>query len=97
MEFKDYVCDKLKDLGEVKAKKMFGTYNINVNNINLGLLCDNKWYLKKTQAGDAFLSAKGIELPIGTKANSYIVSDFSDEKTIRELARITYEELAKQR
>ena len=97
MEFNDYVCDKIKDLGEVKAKKMFGTYNINVNNINLGLLCENKWYLKKTQAGDAFLSSRGIELPIGIKANSYIVTDFSDEGTICELARITCEELAKQR
>ena len=93
MDFQDFVCDKLKNAGNVKAKKMFGTYNICLDGVNLGLLCVNKWYLKKTAAGDAYIEKKSISLGAGIKDNSYIVTDFSDEKKLCELARITRDEI----
>ena len=95
MDFQDFVCDKLKNAGNVKAKKMFGTYNICLDGVNLGLLCENKWYLKKTAAGDAYIEKNGISLGTGIKDNSYIVTDFSDEKKLCELAKITRDEILK--
>ncbi|HCA29781.1 MAG TPA: hypothetical protein DEP23_09550 [Ruminococcaceae bacterium] len=95
MDFQDFVCEKLKAAGDVKAKKMFGTYNICLDGVNLGVLCVNKWYLKKTVAGDAYIEANGISLETGIKDNSYIVTDFSDEKTLCELAMITRDEILK--
>lgn len=89
MEFKDFVCEKLKGAGDVKAKKMFNAYNICLDGTNLGLLCINKWYLKKTVAGDAFIDKSGMGLKTGIKDNSYIITDFSDEQKIGELAKIT--------
>lgn len=95
MEFKDFVCDKLKSAGDVKTKKMFNTYNICLDGINLGLLCVNKWYLKKTPAGDKFIKENNIDIKTGIKDNSYIITDFSDEKKICELAKITRDEILK--
>jgi len=95
MDFQDFVCDKLKSAGDVKVKKMFGTYNVCLNGVNLGLLCVNKWYLKKTAAGDSYIEANGISFDTGIKGNSYIVTDFSDENMLCELAKITRDEILK--
>jgi len=89
MEFYEFVCDQLKTAGNVKAKKMFGTYNICLDGVNLGLICERKWYLKKTAAGDAYLEEHQLFLETGIKENSYIVTDFSDETRLCELAKIT--------
>ena len=95
MDFQDFVCDKLKAAGNVKAKKMFGTYNICLDGVNLGLLCENKWYLKKTAAGDAYIETNGILLETGIKDKSYIVTDFFDVKMLCELMKITRDEILK--
>ena len=95
INFEVFVCEKLKNAGDVKAKKMFGTYNICLNKVNLGVLCVNKWYLKKTPAGDAFLRQNNMVLETGIKENSYIITDFSDEITLCKLAKITYDAIIK--
>jgi len=95
MEFKDFICDKLKNSGNVIAKKMFGSYNICLDGVNLGILCVDKWYLKKTIAGDAFLAEKGLKIETGIKNKSYIVIDFSNEKELCELVIITLDEIVK--
>ncbi len=95
MEFKDFVCEKLKNAGDAKAKPMFGTYNISLDGVNLGLLCENKWYLKKTPAGDEFLAEHRMEVETGIKGNSYIIRDFSDEDKLCRLAAATRDALRK--
>ena len=95
MEFQDFVCDKLKNAGEVKAKSMFGTYNICLDGVNLGVLCQNKWYLKKTPAGNEFIEENGMNLETGIKDNSYIITDFTDEEKLCKLAKITRDEMIK--
>ena len=100
MDFKDYVCDKLKGLGDVKAKPMVGTFNIVIDGINLGIICTRmgdggRWYLKKTIAGDAFLTKNGIKLETGIKGNSYIITDFSNIEILHTLVKITRDEIIK--
>ena len=102
MDFKDFVCEKLKPVGTVKARPMVGTYNIVLDGINLGIVCtrmgdEGRWYLKKTPAGDAFLTANNIKLETGIKGNSYIVTDFANEANICTLAKITRDEIAKEK
>lgn len=72
---------------------MFGTYNICLYNINLGLICEDKWYLKKTAIGDEYLQKHNISFEIGIKGNNYIIKDFSNEELICELAQLTCGEL----
>jgi len=100
MSLAEKICHILKSVGDVKAKPMVGTHNIVMNGINLGIICtkmgdDGRWYLKKTLAGDAFLTANNLKLETGIKGNSYIITDFSDEEKICALAKITHDELVK--
>ena len=100
MNFAEFVCEKLKNAGEIKAKPMVGTHNIVLDKINLGIICtrmgDNgRWYLKKTPAGDAFLDKNNMKFETGINGNSYIVTDFSDEEKLCALAKITRDEIIK--
>lgn len=97
-ELKVFMCDYLKDVGEVKAKPMFGTYNINIDGVNLGILCadmgdDGRWYIKKTPAGIAYVEEHGLALETCIKGKNFIVADFSNRKAICELAGITRDAL----
>jgi TfoX/Sxy family transcriptional regulator of competence genes len=93
MEFQDYLCDMLKETGVVKAKKMFGTYNITMDGSNLGVVCQNKWYLKKTAAGEDFFRQMGKTMNTGIRDESFILTDFSDKDFICMLARITCDDI----
>ena len=98
MEFANFVCEKLKNAGDVRVKPMFGTHSIVLDKVNLGIACTmmgdgGRWYLKKTPGGDAFLEANNIKLETGIKGNSYIITDFSDEEKLCALAQITRDEL----
>jgi len=100
MEFKDFVLDKIKDAGNVKARPMVGTYNIVLDGINLGIICTRmgdggRWYLKKTAAGDAFLASNNMKLETGISNKSYIITDFSNKEAMCALAKITRDEIIK--
>ena len=51
--------------------------------------------MKKTAAGDRYLAEKGVSFETGVKDNSYIITDFTNEQLLCELARLTYDELKK--
>ena len=46
-EFINYVCEQLKDVGEITYKKMFGDYMVYVNAKPILTICDNTVYVKK--------------------------------------------------
>jgi len=54
-----------------------------------------RWYLKKTPAGDAFILKNKMQLETGVTGRSYIIADFSDSEQICALAKITLNELMK--
>jgi TfoX/Sxy family transcriptional regulator of competence genes len=99
IELRDLILEILRDVGDVKAKPMFGTFNINLDGVNLGLLCvdmgNNRWYIKKTAAGSEFLAQSGIELESCIKGKNYYITDYSNKEMICKLAEITRDELLK--
>lgn len=86
MELQELICGILSDVGNAKPKKMFGTYNITLDGAYLGIICGEKWYLKKVPPLTAFLEARGIELETNIKNESYIITDFSDSGLICAMA-----------
>ncbi|MEQ9656513.1 TfoX/Sxy family protein, partial [Fulvivirga sp.] len=54
-KFVDFVADQVKNAGEVTTRKMFGEYAIFSDKKIFGLICDNKLFIKPTQAGRAFI------------------------------------------
>lgn len=49
-DFVQYVVDQCAGAGEIIAKKMFGDYGIYCDGKIFGLICDDCYYLKPTQA-----------------------------------------------
>lgn len=46
-EYIEYVCEQIKDIGEVRYKKMFGEYMVYINDKPVITVCDNTPFVKK--------------------------------------------------
>ena len=93
-EFVDFVLDQIENAGEITAKKMFGEYGIFSNGKIFGLICDNKLFIKPTEAGRTFIKDV-VEAPPYTGAKlSFLIGDkLEDRDWISNLVRITLNEL----
>ena len=49
--FVDFVIEQIQNAGKITAKKMFGEYGIYADEKIFGLICNNKLFIKPTQAG----------------------------------------------
>ena len=54
-KFVDYIIDQIGNAGEITAKKMFGEYGLYLDVKLIGLICDDKLFIKPTNAGRQFI------------------------------------------
>lgn len=92
--FVDFVTGQIDYAGEIMARKLFGEYGIYAEGKLFGLVCDNKVFIKPTQAGKEFIGDV-TELPPypGAKPSFLIQEELEDRDWFSELVRITVEEL----
>ncbi len=93
-KFVDFVTEQIKRAGEITAKKMFGEYGIYADGKIVGLICDNKLFIKPTTSGREFIG-KVVELPPYPGAQpSFLIEDkIEDSEWLSKLVRITVKEL----
>lgn len=82
-EFVEYVCDQISGAGEVTYKKMFGEYGIYCKGKVIGVICDNQFFVKKTEAG-AELYPEGEEAAPYTGAKPHFVIDCLHDRDFME-------------
>jgi TfoX/Sxy family transcriptional regulator of competence genes len=93
-EFVDFVVDQIENSGDITAKSMFGEYGIFSNGKIFGLICDNKLFIKPTQAGRAFIKDVVEAPPYKGAKPSFLVEDkIEDREWLSELVRVTLKEL----
>lgn len=92
--FVDFVLAQIKNSGEITAKKMFGEYGIYADGKLFGLICDNKLFIKPTNAGRAFIG-NVVEAPPydGAKPSFLIEDKMEDSEWLSELVSISLNEL----
>jgi TfoX/Sxy family transcriptional regulator of competence genes len=92
--FVDFVLDQIEGIGEITAKKMFGEYGVYSNGKIFALICDNKLYIKPTEAGRKYIG-KVVEAPPypGAKLSFLIEDKLEDREWLSQLVRITILEL----
>ena len=96
-EFADYVCDQLMAAGNISCKKMFGEYGVYLDEKIIGLICDNQFFLKKTEAGQVIIEEhlgtveEGLPYP-GAKPQ-FLIDSLDDREWLGELLRASYQEL----
>jgi TfoX/Sxy family transcriptional regulator of competence genes len=92
--FVEYVVDQLHpDLG-ASHRKMFGEYGLYANGKFFGVICDNRLFVKPTEAGRAFIQDP-VEAPAypGAKPSFLIEDKIEDAEWLSELIRVTAAEL----
>jgi TfoX/Sxy family transcriptional regulator of competence genes len=92
--FVDFVLDQIENAGEITSKKMFGEYGVYSNGKIFALICDNKLFIKPTEAGREFIGDV-VEAPPypGAKLSFLIEDKLEDREWLSQLIRITVKEL----
>ena len=88
-DFVQYIVDQCSDAGEIVAKKMFGDYGIYCNGKIFGLICDDCFYVKPTEAGRASLKTVDMRPPYEGAKDYFYIADVDDRDYLSTLVRET--------
>lgn len=92
VEYVEYVCDQVRDVGEIRYKKMFGEYMVYLNDKPILLVCDNNVFVKKLACIEDVMKNADVGIPYKGAKEHYILdiddSDFC-KKVMIELEKVT--------
>ena len=88
-DFVQYIADQCSGAGEITTRKMFGDYGIYCNGIIFGLICDDCFYLKPTEAGRALLRNVVLRPPYEGAKDYFYIADVDDRDYLSTLVRET--------
>lgn len=92
-DFVQYIVDQCSGAGNIEAKKMFGDYCVYCGGKPFGLVCDNGFYVKPTEAGRKMQRVEDMRPPYeGAKPHFYI-EDVDDHDYLSALVKATCGEL----
>ena len=77
-DFVEYIVDQCSGAGEIVAKKMFGDYGIYCDGKIFGLICDDCFYLKPTEAGRKLLRMVDMRPPYEGAKDYFYIADVDD-------------------
>lgn len=63
LEFVEYVCAQISAAGDITYMKMFGEYGVYCDGKVIGVICDNQFFVKKTEAGAPSVRTTGRPRP----------------------------------
>jgi DNA transformation protein len=91
----EYIVDQVCNAGRIRSRKMFGEYALYCDEKVVALICDDKLFVKPTEAGKAFAGSLEEAPPYpGSKPYLLIEEDrLAETSWITELIRITAVEL----
>ena len=92
-DFVQYIVDQCSGAGEITAKKMFGDYGIYCDGKIFGLICDNGFYLKPTEAGRKLFRSEDLRPPYDGAKPYFYIEDVDDRDYLSDLVRATCADL----
>lgn len=88
-DFVQYIADQCSGAGDIVTKKMFGDYGIYCDGKIFGLICDDCFYLKPTEAVRAMLKRVDERPPYPGAKNYFYMTDVDDRDYLSALVRET--------
>ena len=73
-----YIADQCAGAGEITVKKMFGDYGIYCDGKIIGLICDDCFYLKPTDAVRPLLRSLDLRPPYDGAKDYFLIADVDD-------------------
>lgn len=91
--FVQYVCEQIGPLGNILFKKVFEDYTIYYNKKCVGLISDNRFFVRITPEGEKAFPrlTKGTPYPNG--ADYFLIDDLQDSRQLIRLLKITWKGL----
>lgn len=96
-DFVQYIVDQCSGVGDITVRKMFGDYGVYCNGKIIGLVCDDRFYLKPTDAGRALLRKEELRPPYDGAKDYFYIADIDDRDYLSDLVRRTCEALPEQK
>ena len=90
-EYKDYVIDQLRDLGNLSYRPMMGEFLLYKDGILFGVIYDDRLLIKITKNNKKYNMDEDIPYP-GAKA-MYIVKEIDDVAKLKEIIELTCDDL----
>lgn len=88
-DFVQYIVDQCGGAGEITARKMFGDYCVYCNGKVFGLVSDNGFYVKPTDAGRAMLRTEDMRPPYDGAKPHFYIEDVDDRDYLSALVKVT--------
>ena len=92
-DFVQYIADQCSGAGNIEAKKMFGDFGIYCDGKIFGLICDNGFYVKPTEACRKMLRNEDLRPPYEGAKPYFYIDDVDDRDYLSTLVRVTCAEL----
>ena len=91
--FISFVCEQLREAGEISSRRMFGEAAIYLQDKVVGLVCDNQLFVKPTEAGRAKVGVPLEAPPFPGASNWFLLADLDDPEFLADLIRATADAL----
>ena len=91
--FVQYITEQCSGAGGILAKKMFGDYGLYCDGLFFGLVSDNGFYVKPTEAGRKVLKQEDLRPPYPGAKPCFYIEDVDDRDYVSLLVRETCKEL----
>ena len=85
VDYVQYIVDQCSEAGNIVAKKMFGDYGIYCDGKICGLVCDDRFYLKPTEAVRPLLRTEELRPPYEGARDYFYVADVDDHDYLSRL------------
>ena len=96
-DFVQYIADQCSGAGEIAVRKMFGDCGIYCDGKIFGLICDNGFYLKPTDAVRPMLREVALRPPYDGAKDYFYITDIDDRDYLSALVRETCKALPEPR
>jgi len=93
LEYVEYVCDQISDAGRITYRKMFGEYGIYCDEKLIGLICENQFFVKKTNAGVSLIPDCEEAAPYPGAKPCLLIESVDNRVLMKDLISATYREL----
>ena len=73
VDYIEFVCEQISELGSIRYKKMFGEYMVYLNDKPIFLVCQNTVYIKKLPDLECLMSSSEVGIPYKSAKEHYIL------------------------
>ena len=88
-EFVQYIADQLQEAGQITYRKMFGEYGLYCDGKIFAVICNDRLYIKITDAGQKICPNLPKAPPYEGAKNYFLVEDVEDRDFLTELVTAT--------